>query len=249
MKRVSLILAVLGVLAVWPAAAGAATFKGTVVAKERGKLLVVSPGGGLQAVSGRAVIGSRVAVSGGSVRVIGRVHTAHIRGIVVRRVGTTMVLSSNHHLVALRHARQLASASDTTPVPGAPTTAPSNATTATPGDVVSTNVTIANGGLDEDDLETVGHAGSVVVQAQIVSVGAGTVTLLVNGTQVPVSLPAGLTLPASVVGQMVSLTLNLDDQNDDNDQADDDNNDDNGGGGGDHGGGGHDGHGGGGSDD
>jgi hypothetical protein len=246
MKRILLVLVALGVLAAWPAASGAATFKGTVVAKERGKLLVASPAGVIQAVSGHATMGSRVVVQAGSVKVIGRVHTAHIRGIVVRRVGTTMVLSSNHHLVAVRHAaRKLASASDTTPVPGTtPSVAPAAGTAPAPGAVVSTNVTIANGGLDEDDSEVVGQAGSVAIQAQVVSVAAGTVTLLVNGVNVPVTLPAGLTLPASIVGQMVSLTLNLNDQNDDNetddsgDDSGDNGNSGNSSGNGDHGGGG-----------
>jgi hypothetical protein len=222
MKRVLLVLAVLGIVAAAPATAGAATFKGTVVAKERGKLLVASPTGAVSAVAGRAALGSRVTVTGGSARVVGRATTARVRGIVIRRLGATMYISSNHHVVAVRSAktRKLSSANDTTPAPGATTPAPAT-TTPAPGDVVSTTVTVTASGLDEDDSQTVGHAGSVVIQAQIVSVGAGTVTVLVNGVQVPVSLPAGLTLPASLVGQTVSLTLNLDNQNDDNEQDDD----------------------------
>jgi hypothetical protein len=234
MKRVLVVVAALGVLAAWPATSGAATFKGTVVAKERGKLLVASPSGIIQAVSGRAVLGSRVAVSGGSARVVGRAQTARIRGVVIRSIGTTMYISSNHHVVAVRHAkaRKLASANDTTPVPTTPTTAPTTTTTPalpTAGTNVVVNTAVGQNGLDEDDLEVTGHTGTVVVQAQIVAVGAGTVTLLINGAQVPVSLPAGLTLPASLVGQTVSLTLNLDDQNGEQDEQDDDN----GGGGGD----------------
>jgi hypothetical protein len=88
-------------------------------------------------------------------------------------------------------------------------------------------VTVTNTGLDEDETETVGHQGSVQIQAQVVSVAAGTVTLLINGTQVPVNLPAGLTLPSSLVGQTVTLTLNTGDQGDD-DQGDDDQGDDQG---------------------
>jgi hypothetical protein len=234
MKRILLVVAALGVLAAWPATSGAATFKGTVVAKERGKLLVASPSGIIQAVSGRAALGSRVAVSGGSARVVGRATTAQIRGVVIRSIGTTMYISSNHHVVAVRHAkaRKLASANDTTPVPGAPTTAASTTTTPA-GSTVAGTVTVGTQGLDDDDLAVTGHTGSVVVQAQIVSVGAGTVTLLINGAQVPVSLPAGLTLPASLVGQTVSLTLNLDDQNEQDDSTDEQDGN-NGDGGGDH---------------
>jgi hypothetical protein len=235
MKRLLLVFAALGVLAAWPATSGAATFKGTVVAKERGKLLVASPSGLIQAVSGRAALGSRVAVSGGRAQVVGRATTARIRGIVIRSIGTTMYISSNHHVVAVHHAkvRTLASANDTTPVPGAPTTPPSTTTApvVTPGANVAVTATVTPNGLDEDDLEVTGHTASTVIQAQIVFVGPGTVTLLINGAQVPVSLPGGLTLPASLVGQTVSLTLNLDEQNGDNNDEQDGNG---GGGGGDH---------------
>ena len=229
MKRVLLALAVLGVLAAWPATAGAATFHGTVVAKERGKLLVASPSGVIRAVSGRATLGARVSVAGRTARVVGRAHTARVHGVVIRRLGPIMYISSNHHVVAVRSAkpRQLFSANDTTPAPGTPTTAPSNSTAPAAGDVVSTTVTVTNTGLDEDETETVGHQGSVQIQAQVVSVAAGTVTLLINGTQVPVNLPAGLTLPSSLVGQTVTLTLNTGDQGDD-DQGDDDQGDDQG---------------------
>jgi hypothetical protein len=214
MKRVLVVLAVLGALAAWPTASGAATFKGTVVAKERGKLLVASPAGLVRAVSGRAALGARVTVNAGSAKVVGRAHTAHLRGVVIRRLGATMYISSNHHVVAVRNAktRLLSSANDTTPAPSAPAA----------GDVVSTTVTVTNNGLDEDETDTVGHQGSVQIQAQVVSVAAGTVTLLINGQQVPVNLPAGLTLPASLVGQTVTLTLNTDEQDgDDNDEGDD----------------------------
>jgi hypothetical protein len=135
-----------------------------------------------------------------------------------------MYISSNHHVVAVRNAktRQLSSANDTTPVPGTPTTAPSTTTAPAPGDVVSTTVTVTNNGLDEDETDTVGHQGSVQIQAQITKVAAGTVSLLINGKEVSVNLPAGLTLPASLVGQTVTLTLNTDEQDgDNNDQGDD----------------------------
>jgi hypothetical protein len=224
MKRVLVVLTVLGAVAAWPAASGAGTFKGTVVAKDRGKLLVASPAGLVRAVSGRATLGARVSVNGGSATVVGRARTAHLRGVVIRRLGATMFISSNHHVVAVHNAklRALSSANDTTPAPATPA----------PGDVVSTTVTVTNNGLDEDETDTVGHQGSVQIQAQVVSVAAGTVTLLINGTQVPVNLPAGLTLPSSLVGQTVTLTLNTDEQNGDDDDQGDDEHDD-----GDHGGG------------
>ena len=71
----------------------------------------------------------------------------------------------------------------------------------------------------------------------IAAVAAGSVTLNVQGQTLTVSLPAGLTLPALLIGQTVTVNLSLaggDNQGDD-DQGDDDNGDnsgDNGGGGG-----------------
>ena len=207
MKRLSLILAVTAVVAVWPASSGAATFKGVVVAKQHGALLVASPSGGLSAVSGRASIGSRVAVSGGRATVVGRARSAHIRGIVVRRVGSTLFLSSNRHLVALHTGRVLASAA---------TTAPITATTLTPGSIVSSQVAIQSSGeLDQESSDVVGqtNASALQVSAVVSAVGPGTVTLTVGTQTLTVPLPAGLTLPASMIGQAVTLSVDLNGQN------------------------------------
>jgi len=209
--------------AFWPAAGGASTFKGIVVARQHGALLVASPAGALRLVHARAAVGARIALTGHGAVVVGRATHATIRGIVVRRLGTTLILSSNRHLIAIpnRVGRRLA---DNAP-PATTTTAPA------PGAVVSTDVSIANGQLEEDDEDEVGQvaAGSISVLATIKAVAAGSVTLDIQGQSLTVPLPGGLTLPASVVGQTVTINLSL---------ADDDQGDDDGGG---H----HDGHGGG----
>jgi len=209
--------------AFWPAAGGASTFKGIVVARQHGALLVASPAGALRLVHARAVVGARIALTGHGAVVVGRATHATIRGIVVRRLGTTLILSSNRHLIAIpnRVGRRLA---DNAP-PATTTTAPA------PGAVVSTDVSIANGQLEEDDEDEVGQvvSGSISVLATIKAVAAGSVTLDIQGQSLTVPLPGGLTLPASVVGQTVTINLSL---------ADDDQGDDDGGG---H----HDGHGGG----
>ena len=236
MKRLTLIAAVTAVIGVWPAASSAATFKGVVVAHQRGALLVASPAGLVRSVTGTAAVGSRVELSGGHATVVGRAHTAHIRGIVVRRVGTTVFLSSNRHLVAV-HGRSLASANGATSVPITTTVnGTTTAGTSQPGDVVSSQVTIQNGELDEETAENVGHvsASDLQVQAVVSAVGPGTVTLMVGTQTLTVPLPAGLTLPASTVGQTVTLSLSLNGQNG---QNGDDEGDDNGGGGGQSGGG------------
>lgn len=203
------VLAVLAVAAAgaafWPAAGGAATFRGIVVAKQHGTLLVTSPSGVVRAVSGRATVGSRVVVTGRTASVVGRARAAVVRGIVVRRIGTTMLLSSNRHLLAIHTARRLA---DTTP------------TTTTMGAIVVAHVSLANGELEEQDEDEVGEINddTIQVQATIAAVAAGSVTLNVQGQLLTVPLPAGLTLPASLVGQTVTISLSLrdDDQGDDN---------------------------------
>ena len=213
-----LLLAALAALtvALWPAAGSAATFKGIVVAKQRGTLLVASPAGLVRSVRGNAAVGSRVVLGGGHATVVGRATKARIRGIVVRRVGTTLFMSSNRHLLALHTARVLAG---TTP----------STTPAAPGTVVSAQVGISNGQLDEEDETEVGQVAgnTLAVQATIAAVAPGSVTLDVQGQTLTVPLPVGLTLPASLVGQTVTVNLSL--AGDDN-QGDDDNGGDNGGG-------------------
>jgi hypothetical protein len=212
--------------ALWPAAGGAGNFKGIVVAKQRGALLVASPSGLVRAMTGGASIGSRVVLSGGHAIVVGRASKAVIRGIVVRRIGTTLFLSSNRHLLAIpnRVGRRLA---DSRP---APTTA-----AAAPGAVVTTDVSIANGRLEEDDEDEVGQvdANSISVQATVKAVAAGLVTLDVQGQTLTVPLPAGLTLPASIVGQTVTISLSLARDDDDDDGEHDGDHHGHGGGGGD----------------
>ncbi|MDX6472676.1 MAG: hypothetical protein QOK22_1492 [Gaiellaceae bacterium] len=229
MKRLAVIFAATAALGAWPAASSAATFKGVVVAHQRGALLVASPSGVVRAVSGSASIGSRVVLSGGHATVVGTAHTARVRGIVVRRIGATVFLSANKHLVAVHTGRRLASASDTTPAPSTPAIP---AATLNPGDVVSSQVTIQNGELDEDSSENLGSSGAsaLQVQATVASIGAGTVTLTVGTQTLTVPLPAGLTLPASLVGQTVTLSLSLNGDNGNgngDDNGNNNNNDDN----------------------
>jgi hypothetical protein len=213
-----LLLAALAALSagLWPAAGSAGTFNGIVVAKQRGTLLVASSAGVVRATAGTAAVGSRVVLGSGHATVVGRATKARIRGVVVRRVGTTLFIASNRHLLALHHARVLAGTTPTT-------------TPAAPGTVVSAQVAISNGQLDEEDETEVGQVAgnTLAVQATIAAVAPGLVTLNVQGQTLTVPLPAGLTLPASLVGQTVTVNLSL--AGDDN-QGDDDNGGDNGGG-------------------
>jgi hypothetical protein len=214
--------------ALLPATGSAANFKGIVVAKQHGTLLVTSPAGLVRAASGNAAVGSRVVLSGGHATVVGRATKARIRGVVVRRVGATLFISSNRHLLALHKARVLA---DTTPTP-------TTTTPAAPGTIVSTTVDLSNGQLDEQDETEVGQVSgnTLAVSATIVAIAPGSVTLNVQGQTLTVPLPAGLTLPQSFLNQTVTINLSLggaDNNQGGDDQGDDDNGDNAGGGGGD----------------
>lgn len=203
MKRTFLLPLIVGIAALAPAGAGAGTVHGVVVGKQHGLLLVASPGGVVQTIQAKAAIGSILS----GTRVVGHAKRARLHGIVIKRIGSTLFLSSNHHLLAVHTGRVLSSAAhDAQPTTGA---------------VVNTTVAVQeNGELDEQDEDEVGQVnGNLQVQATVTAVGAGTVTLSVNGQTLTVNLPAGLTLPSSVVGQTVTINVSLDDNDD---QGDDD---------------------------
>jgi hypothetical protein len=167
-----------------------------------------------------------VLVSGGRLlRTLGRSRHALIQGVVVRQTGRLMFLSAAQHLLVIHlGARWLATVADAPPAPGT---------------VVQTTVGIDDQGeLDDQGDHQVGHTGQVQVQGQVTGVGTGTVTLTVNGQTLAIPLPAGLTLPTSLVGTQVTLNLSFangqttaNEQGDDNDQGDQHDNQDEGGGG------------------
>jgi len=170
-----------------------------------------------------------VRVSGTAVRVIGRAHSVRLRAVIVRRAGGTTFLAGGHSLFAMHNGRRLASVVDN----NQPTT----------GSVISTTAQITpSGQLNAGSTTVVGQQGSIQIQATVTKVEAGKITLDVGGQPLVITLPAGIQLPASLVGQTVTLTLNLtgsqptakeddeqgdnDDQGDDNDDGDQNNNDD-----------------------
>jgi hypothetical protein len=187
-----------------------------VVGSQRGVLLVASSHGLVQRVSGRAAIGARVLVGGARLlRAFGRTDRALIRGVVVRRSGSLMFLSvASRLLVVHLSPRRMAAASDTGTAPGT---------------VVQTTVGITDQGeLEDQGDQQLGQTGQVQVQATVTGVGAGTVTLNVNGQTLTIPLPAGLSLPTSLIGTQVTLNLSFangqttaNEQGDNNDQGDD----------------------------
>lgn len=179
------------------ASTSVASPRGVVVARQQGLLLVALPAGTIRTVSGHAAIGSRVLVRGSRiVATVGRAHTALIRGVVVRRSGRLTFLSAGRHLLVVHTAgRRLASARDTAPPPGT---------------VVQQTVSIdSQGNLDDQGEQQLGQSDQIQIQAQVGAVAPGTVTLIVNGQQLTIPLPAGLTLPNSLVGTQVSLNVSF----------------------------------------
>jgi hypothetical protein len=221
MKKLVLVAAVCAA-AVFPASSFAATFSGVVVGKSSGSLAVASKAGLVRTVrtTVRARLGARVRVSGSAVRIMGQAHRARIHGVVISRVGGTTFLAAGRSLLAVRSAgRRLASADGSGPSTGA---------------VVNTTVGISGGQMTQQQMQVVGQSGAVTVQAAVTAVSPGSITVTVNGQPLVIPLPAGIQLPASLVGQSVTLTINLaqsgptaqeDDQNeaDDDDQGDDNN--------------------------
>jgi len=224
-----LLLAVaLAAAAVFPTSAFAGTFTGVVVGNAGGNLAVASKSGVVRSVHTRAHLrlGARVRVNGAVVRSFGVTRHARVHGVIVSRAqGVTFVAAGRSLLAIRRSDRRLAGVGPAT------------------GAVVNTNVAIGNGQLTQQSMQVVGQAGSVTIQAPVTAVGPGTITVTINGQSLTIQLPAGIQLPASLVGQTVMLNVTLSvagptarvDDEDDNDQGDDndDQGDDGGGGGGD----------------
>ncbi len=222
MKKLVLFAAVAAAAAVFPTGALAASFSGVVVGKGPGSLAVANRSGVVQTVrtARHARVGARVRVNGSAVRIVGTARHARIHAVVVRRVGGTIFLAAGRSLLSLRAApRAFASATQSTPMTGS---------------VVNASVGIAGGQLTQGTTQVVGQAGSVTIQATVTGVAPGSITLSVNGQPLTIALPVGIQLPASTVGQSVTLNLNLaganptakpGDDEDDDDQGEDEDDD------------------------
>ena len=203
MKHVLLAVAAALAAATFVSSATAAhkTVRGVVVSRSHGTLLLATRTGRVVALKGHAAIGSRLVGH----RVVGHTRHARIHGVVVMTKGTTMFVSSNHHLVPIHKGRSLAGTGSTSGTK--------------PGTIVTSTVTLhKDGQLNEDNEDDQGQDSdsSVTVQAVVDAVGPGTVTLNVNGTDVTFDLPNGLTLPQSVVGQTVTIDVSISQGDDDN---------------------------------
>lgn len=200
------VAAVVATAALLPATAGAATVRGVVVGRSHGTLLVATRTGRVVVIKGHAAVGSRVVGR----QVVGRASRARIHGVVVKRKGSTIFVASNRHLVGIHEGTRSLAGKGSTSAPA-------------PGTIVTSTVTIGkNGQLDDQNETEEGQDSSstVTIQAVVDAVGSGTVTVNVNGTDVTINLPDGLTLPQSVVGQTVTVNVSIGQGDDNNDQGD-----------------------------
>src|SRR6266436_5036396 len=176
MKK-ALIAGALVFAALYPAAAGAAAFKGTVVSTQQVRhVLVVSSSTGLVRTlhtGSAARVGAVVSVTAAKradgtftashVAVVGRAHKARIQGVVLSRAHGMTFVSGNRSVIAVRSAhRVLAALGGNTPPVGA---------------VANIGVTIGTqGALTQTSIATVGTSSSIVIQATVDSITPATAT-------------------------------------------------------------------------
>jgi hypothetical protein len=251
MRRLVLFLIVAGVLLV-PSAALAS---GVVLKVQNATHLVAVTNGktkvNLVHTAAKLHVGQRVALSGrtlrngtlaaSSIRVLGRAHTVHFRGLLLKKSGARMVLSAGGAIISVhRGARTTSSASDTTPTTGA-----------------TVDVTATVGANDQLNATTVSTAAADPLGGKIegtLTIGTGTITVKSDEMNLTIKVPTGFVLTGFANGDEVLATFSqqadgsllltdlsgdgnaqeADGDNSDNngDNSDGDNGDGNGGGGG-----------------
>jgi hypothetical protein len=195
MKRTALFAVVAVLLAAGSAIAAPKAIRGVVVAKHAhsGAIVVATGKKGLavtlQAASGRFRLGERVSAVGTRVRVLSRVRTARIRGMVVKRLAHSVRVASGHSVLTIHtQGRSLASHGD-----------------GHEGEMGEFEVEFEHDGLFEHNFTPVSQSGTVEIEGTLVSVSPLVVSL--EGLPVEITVPSGVTLPALTVGQEVELTV------------------------------------------
>lgn len=183
------------------------------------------------AASSRLHVGQRVSMSAralrngtfaaSNIRVLGRSHTVHFRGLLLKKSGTTMFVSAGGAVISMhRGARTTSSASDTGPQPGS-----------------TVDVTATVGADDELETETVSTASNDTPGGKIegkLTIGAGSITIKSEHMNLSIKVPAGFDLTKFANGDEVLVTFSqqpdgtllvTDISGDGNAQEADDNND------------------------
>ena len=218
MKRFALLFAaaVAVIVIALPATAGAATFRGVVIAKDSArKALVTASSNGtvrtvrVQASFKRIGVGGRVAVraarlpdgtfSASTVKRVGKTRRAHVRGTVVKKLGARLVISAGGSVFALR-VRGKTGASE-------------GAGGLQAGDKVDCDARLKNGGLEagEGDIDEVGHDDHLVLEGiYLDTADDGTIELaVVHRGRVYVTVPDGMDVPALAPGDEVALEVTI----------------------------------------
>lgn len=162
---------------------------GIVVAKHSGTVVVVRANGIGIAVRGTARIGDRVTLSGGHIRVSGRAHGALIRGIVVRQLPHSLLVTTGGNALRIRlQPRALADHGGHSEA----------------GTVGEFRVRIDDDDLVEDQpVVPVGQAATVRIEGVVLSTSPFVVS--VEGIPLTIAVPAGTTVPAA--GQRIEATI------------------------------------------
>jgi hypothetical protein len=218
MKRFALLFAaaVAVIVIALPATAGAATFRGVVIAKDSArKALVTASSNGtvrtvrVQASFKRIGVGGRVAVraarlpdgtfSASAVKRLGKTRRAHVRGTVVKKLGARLVISAGGSVFALR-VRGKTGASE-------------GAGGLQAGDKVDCDARLKNGSLEagEDDIDEIGHDDHLVLEGiYLDTADDGTIELaVVHRGRVYVTVPDGMDVPAFAPGDEVALEVTI----------------------------------------
>lgn len=219
MKRYLLLLAasIAALAVVLPATAGAATFRGAVVAKDAArKALVTASSDGtvrtvrLHAKFNRFRVGSTVVVRGAklpdgtysaaAVRRLGKARGTHVRATVVRQLGARLVMSAGGSVFALRLTGKQGAA---------------EGSGLKPGDKVDCHVHFKGGSPEarNGDVDKVGHDGQLVLEGIYLSTrddGSLEVAIVHRG-RVFVSVPDDVTVPTFTAGDEVALVVTVED--------------------------------------
>ena len=219
MKRYLLLLAasIAALAVVLPATAGAATFRGAVVAKDaaRKALVTASKDGTVRTVRlhtnfNRFRVGSTVAVRGAklpdgtysaaAVRRIGKARGTHVRGTVVRQLAGRLVMSAGGSVFALRLAGKQGA---------------SEGSGLEPGDRVDCHVRFKGGNPEtrNGDVDKIGHDGQLVLEGIYLSTDEnGTIELaVIHKGRVFVNVPDDVEAPDFQAGDEVALVVTVED--------------------------------------
>jgi hypothetical protein len=206
MKRTALLAVVAFLFAAGSASAAPKAIRGVVVAKRvhSGTIVLATGSTGLAVTvrtSPRRVrLGQRVSVAGtqlrngvlraSHVRVLSRVKTTLIRGMVVKRFAHTMRVASGSSVLTIHtRGRSLASHGDGQQQ----------------GQMGEFRIEFRNDQLFEDDFTPISQSGTVEIEGTLVSVSPLVVSL--EGLPIEITVPSGMTLPPLAPGQDVELVV------------------------------------------